>query len=238
MIAFLLASALAADPCEATCQRLSACLEDRSAAGLAQCQRECALLPLTAEAHRAIQQAPDCATATSLLAMAMMNPSALAGAPPMASARPLAPAPALPSSSAGPAAPTTSAGPSACPRPTEDAQALQLFTGTAWCHYGYTGATETKERYVLAADGRFQGRTGNETVRTGQNTNMYGEVYQTFGAWGGGGEQYAGCWQYAGGRLAFSADGRTWAPGVTSLSRNSNGYPILTFEGKEYFTCD
>lgn len=243
MIVLLLAPALAADPCEATCQKLSACLEDRSAAGLAQCRRECAQLPLGAEAHRSIQQAPDCVTATSLLAMAMMNPSALPGATAPPTAAPSAPAAPLPAAvtappSASPSTPAPASGPGPCPRPTEDAQALQLFTATAWCFYGYSGATETKERYVLAADGRFQGRTGSETVRTGQNTNMYGEVVQTFGAWGGGGEQLAGCWQFSGGRLAFSPDGRSWAPGATALSRNSNGYPILTFEGKEYFTCD
>lgn len=243
MLVLLFASARAADPCEATCQRLSACLEDHSAAGIAQCQRECAPLPLGAETHRSIQQAPDCVTATGLLAMAMMNPSALAGAAAPPTAAPTAPAAPLPAAVSAPLPPSPSTpaptgGPGPCPRPTEDAQVLQLFTATAWCSYGYGGATETKERYVLAADGRFQGRTGSETVRTGQNTNMYGEVQQTFGAWGSGVEQLAGCWQYSGERLAFSADGRTWAPGATALGRNSNGWPILTFEGKEYFTCD
>jgi len=37
--------------------------------------------------------------------------------------------------------------------------------------------------------------------------------------------------------LLISADGTTWQPLSLQITQNSNGYPIVTADGKEYSQC-
>jgi hypothetical protein len=41
-----------------------------------------------------------------------------------------------------------------------------------------------------------------------------------------------------GNSLQVSGDGAQWAPVNLSVSRNSNGYPIITADGTEYMQCN
>lgn len=121
---------------------------------------------------------------------------------------------------------------------TADAQMVQMFTQTAWCHFSYSGGTERNERVVMTMDGRIASNSRSETSHSGTNTNQYGEQTQ---AWGtasasAGGDQ--GCWKVLNGQLQLSSDGVNWQPVPTQVTQNSNGYPIVNAGGKEYATCN
>jgi hypothetical protein len=125
---------------------------------------------------------------------------------------------------------------------TADAQMVQLFTQTAWCHFSYSGTsgggTERNERVVMTMDGRIVSGSKSESSYSGTNSNQYGDQTQ---AWGtasanAGGDQ--GCWKVLNGQLQLSSDGASWQAVPTQVTQNSNGYPIVNAGGKEYSSCN
>lgn len=124
----------------------------------------------------------------------------------------------------------------------QDAQLAQLLSQSAWCHYSYSGTTgggtEKKERIVLSMDGRAVSNGSSESSYSGDNRNQYGDQTQTWGAGGAAQSGNQGCWKVQGGQLQLSSDGVQWAAVPTSVTQNSNGYPIVNAGGKEYASCN
>jgi len=126
-----------------------------------------------------------------------------------------------PAAKAAPAAP---AGGSA-----QDAQVAQFLSGNAWCAFSYNQRTgsSSKERVVFRRDGIVVQQTGGESYNSGPNGSVAGQ------SWGGNQAR----WRTRNGQLELSQDGVNWAPQVLNVTRNSNGYPIINANGKEYMQC-
>lgn len=89
------------------------------------------------------------------------------------------------------------------------------------------GATTT-ERVVFSRDGRVVSRTQRESAVNNSEGSYYGNSTD--------GEQ--GFWRVQNGNLMLSADGMNFQPAPITVTRNSNGYPIITTGGKEYNQCN
>ena len=117
----------------------------------------------------------------------------------------------------------------------QDQQIAQLLLSSPWCYFNYTsvpgssssGRTNT-ERVVFQRDGTGVQSTGGESYYS----NPYGSSAGQ--ATGGQGFQ----WRVQGGMLVISGDGAQWQQIPLQITRNSNGYPIVTAGGKEYATCN
>lgn len=110
-----------------------------------------------------------------------------------------------------------------------DSQLAQLLTRNAWCGFIYnqrTG-TSTSERVVFHSNGTVVQTSGRETYNSGPNGTVAGQY--------GGGQQ--GRWKVANGMLQLSEDGVNWSPQPLQVTQNSNGYPIIKSNGKEYMIC-
>jgi hypothetical protein len=111
----------------------------------------------------------------------------------------------------------------------QDAQIEQILLSSPWCYMRYSqtlGSTST-ERGVFYRDGRLVVQTGHEMVSSGQHGTAYGS--------GSGGAVYR--WRVSNGDLHLSENGGPFNPAGLRITQNSNGYPILTVDGKEYSQC-
>ncbi|MDZ4863290.1 MAG: hypothetical protein SGJ01_07570 [Gemmatimonadota bacterium] len=146
---------------------------------------------------------------------------------------PPAPNPAGPVATAPP--PGRSPAPAASGGTPQDQQLRQLLLSSPWCSFSYSqtsGSTHTSHN-VFYADGRLAVNTNYEggTVNPsgGGNTATGSVATQTQG-----GTMIQ--WQVQGGQLYLdSGQGMQLAP--MTVTRNSNGYPIITADGKEYSQC-
>jgi hypothetical protein len=112
----------------------------------------------------------------------------------------------------------------------QDAQLQQLLLSSPWCYMRYSqtlGSTST-ERAQFFPDGRLQVQSNYEMVSSGRNGTAYGS--NSGGAW------YR--WQVENGDLQIAEQGGAFAPAGLRVTRNSNGYPILNANGKEYSMCN
>jgi hypothetical protein len=110
-----------------------------------------------------------------------------------------------------------------------DSQLAQFLTRNPWCGFTYnqhTG-TSTSERVVFYGNGTVVQTSGRETYNSGPNGTVAGQH--------GGGQQ--GRWKVANGVLHLSQDGVNWSPQPLQVTQNSNGYPIIKSDGKEYMVC-
>lgn len=172
---------------------------------------------------------PNMATAAELR---FTRTSAVATAPPAPAAPPAPPASGR--ARTGPAAPPA---PPAAPSGTaQDQQLRQLLLSSPWCSFSYSqtsGSTSTS-RNVFHPDGRLSvntNREGGTVNQYGGSSTPSGSVYSQ--SQGGG----TIGWQVRGGQLYLDAgDGFQQVP--LSVSRNSNGYPIIKADGKEYSQCN
>jgi len=117
----------------------------------------------------------------------------------------------------------------------EERQIAQLLTGNQWCTMTYSGVvgstsgTTRYERLVFRADGTGTRRTSTEW----SNSNDAGAA----AGQGSGGSAFT--WRLDGSVLVSSTDGgASWVRTPMRFSRNSNGYPIITANGKDYAICD
>lgn len=127
--------------------------------------------------------------------------------------------------SPSPASPTPNAGGSPA-----DQQLSQLLVSSPWCYMRYSqqmGSTTT-ERVVFSRDGRVVSRTQRESAVNNREGSYYGNSTD--------GEQ--GFWRVENGSLMLSADGQNFQPAPMTVTRNSNGYPIINTGGKEYSRCN
>jgi hypothetical protein len=106
----------------------------------------------------------------------------------------------------------------------------KLLLSSPWCWFYYNqhaGTTRT-ERVVFRADGTWSSGASSELYSSGAaGTGVVGSNR------GGGGR-----WKAAGGRLLMAEGGAPLEDAGLSVTRNSNGYPILKSDGKEYSQCD
>jgi hypothetical protein len=130
---------------------------------------------------------------------------------------------------AAPAGPPASA-PAAGLAPTPaDRQLADLLISSVWCNLQYSqqmGAT-TVERVVFGRDGRIASRTQRESAVNNSQGSYYGL----------GTDAVQGWWRVRGAQLQLSQDGQAYAAVPLNVSRNSNGYPIITTNNKEYYQC-
>lgn len=123
-----------------------------------------------------------------------------------------------------------------------DAQLRQLLLSGPWCHFSYAGGsyggTTKQERVVFRADGTLTHSGGAESSYSGQENNQYGDSTGNWGAWGGNRQATSARWQLKGGVLGLTEDGANWEFIALQVSRNSEGWPIINADGKEYFRCD
>ncbi|HVX88842.1 MAG TPA: hypothetical protein VG940_07950 [Gemmatimonadales bacterium] len=122
--------------------------------------------------------------------------------------------------------------PETAPRPAsgQDAQIERILLSSPWCYMRYSqtlGSTNT-ERGVFYRDGRLVVGTGHEMVSSGANGTVYGS--------GSGGAEYR--WRVQNGDLWLSEAGGPFNPTGLRITQNSNGYPILNVDGKEYSQCN
>ncbi len=138
-------------------------------------------------------------------------------------------------------APTGPPGGPAAGGSVQDRQLTQLLLGSPWCSFSYSqtsGATNSS-RNVFLPDGRLQtssnyeggtvNQQGGGTVNLGGGAT--GSVYSQ--SQGGGTAR----WRVQGGQLHLDV-GAGWQVIALQVTRNSNGYPIITADGKEYSQCN
>ncbi|MEZ4219868.1 MAG: hypothetical protein R3B13_02995 [Polyangiaceae bacterium] len=133
-------------------------------------------------------------------------------------------------------------GPASCPAAQQD-QLAQLLASSPWCNFSYSGTsngsgTTGQERVVFATDGRFTSSSSRESSYSGTGTDQYGNTTNAWGANGSNSNSEQGCWRTEGTTLHLSPDGNQWGATPVSVSHNSNGYPIITANGKEYSQCN
>ncbi|MFM8552656.1 MAG: hypothetical protein ACKOCD_10200 [Nitrospiraceae bacterium] len=128
------------------------------------------------------------------------------------------------------AASTAQAG-SQTPADAQSAQLSQLLLSSAWCSFSYnktTGASH-QARVQFHPNGNWSAGSRGETYSNGPNGSVAGQHD------GGGG----GRWAVQQGQLFMSNPPET--PSLTpvglTIKHNSNGYPILMADGREYSQC-
>ncbi len=134
---------------------------------------------------------------------------------------------------AAPGARGGSGGPTA--RTAEERQIAQLLVSHEWCTMTYSGVvgstsgTTRYERLIFRRDGTGTRRESSESY-TSTEAGIAG---------GQGSRGYAVLWRLDGSVLVSSGDGgASWVRTPMRFSRNSNGYPIITANGKDYAICD
>lgn len=111
-------------------------------------------------------------------------------------------------------------------------QLSQLLLSSAWCHLRYNQAAGTSHTTKIRfnADGSWSDFSEHDIYIS----NNLGSAQSTSNS------QSAGQWAVKGGQLYMSNPPETpgLAPVPLSITRNSNGYPIITADGREYSMCN
>lgn len=111
-------------------------------------------------------------------------------------------------------------------------QLSQLLMSSAWCWLKYASGNTYQERIVFSANGTWSSNKESEIY----GSNQYaGTSAHSVGASGSQGQ-----WTVKGGQLYLSDPPETpqLVPVPLQITRNSNGYPIITADGKEYSQCN
>jgi len=114
----------------------------------------------------------------------------------------------------------------------------QVLLANDWCSFSYSGGGggygstgsyghSSKSRVHLSPDGTISRRSGSDN----HSSNQYGSMASQ-GDSGDGGR-----WQVRGGVLYLSSGDAPLQPVNLSITRNSNGSPILKADGVEYMRC-
>lgn len=109
-------------------------------------------------------------------------------------------------------------------------QLSQLLTSSAWCYLRFANGNTSTERIVFSRDGTWSNNKESEIY--GRN-DYAGTSAHSVGNSGGGGQ-----WTVKGGQLYFGEGGGELQPVALQITRNSNGYPIITADGREYSQCN
>lgn len=119
--------------------------------------------------------------------------------------------------------------PKTAPAPAAGEPLAQLLISSPWCSFSYANGTTRTSRVLFLPDGTWSAGSNRETQWSGPNGSLYGQ--------NASGE--AGRWTVKGGQLLMSAPPETpeLTPVPVNVTKNSNGYPIVTADGKEYSQC-
>jgi hypothetical protein len=111
----------------------------------------------------------------------------------------------------------------------QDQQISRLLLSSAWCSFRYSqvSGTSSTQRVQFFPDG---------TVAQGSNTETYSSGRAGTVAGQHAGNQ-RGRWRVQAGALMLSEDGVSWSATPLQITQNSNGYPIVRADGKEYSQC-
>ncbi len=112
----------------------------------------------------------------------------------------------------------------------DSGQLAALLTSSPWCSFTYnkiSGASK-QERIVFRPNGTWGSGSRAESYSSGQ----YGSAAGQRDSAGGG------RWEARGARLFLSEGSASLEDAGLSVTRNSNGYPILRSGKKEYSQCD
>jgi hypothetical protein len=108
----------------------------------------------------------------------------------------------------------------------------KLLLSSAWCsfHYNKVSGSSSQTRYVYTADGQWAKKGRSETYSSGYGGTVSGQ-YDSGDA---------GQWKTEKNQLyLLSKDtgGQWFGPVPLTITKNSNGYPIITSNGTEYMMC-
>lgn len=109
-------------------------------------------------------------------------------------------------------------------------QLSALLLSSPWCHFRYNkiSGSSHQERVVFRRDGTWGSGARGESYSSGPAGTVSGQSDSSSG----------GRWQAKGATLLMSTGGGPLEDTGLSISRNSNGYPILKTGNKEYASCD
>lgn len=110
-------------------------------------------------------------------------------------------------------------------------QLSQLLLSSAWCSFSYNkiSGTTTQTRVQYFANGTWSAGGQRETYNSGPNGTVSGQTNNTNG----------GLWEVRNGQLWGSYGSAPLQPVQPfSVTRNSNGYPIINSLGVEYSMCN
>ncbi len=130
-----------------------------------------------------------------------------------------------------PSQPPTAQAPTAATA--QDQQLIQLLLSSKWCSFSYSGVSGTSSGRSTTESFLFM-QNGTALVETGGESYYGGDAGSVAGQRGASGQLR---WRVNNGELSLSTDGTTWQTVDLRVSYNSNGYPILNADQKEYAQC-
>lgn len=118
---------------------------------------------------------------------------------------------------------------SAVKAPSGKDKLTELLLSSPWCHFRYNKSADTtrQERVVFRRDGTWDSGSRGEIYSSGAAGTAHVQSDAASG----------GRWSVKGSVLLLSQGGGPLEDAALSVSRNSNGYPILNAGGKEYSSC-
>jgi hypothetical protein len=124
--------------------------------------------------------------------------------------------------------------PKAAPPPSKAGgdQLSKLLVSSNWCHLRYSNGNSYQQKVHFGQDGRWQDFSEGSIHSNSQYTNTIASSVSN--------SQTGGQWTVKGGQLYMSFPPQTPDLRAVPLTvvRNSNGWPILTADGKEYSMCN
>ncbi|MBI3549884.1 MAG: hypothetical protein HY078_12680 [Elusimicrobia bacterium] len=105
----------------------------------------------------------------------------------------------------------------------------KLLLSSPWCyfHYNKVSGTSRQQRVVFRDDGTWGSGRRSESYSSGAYGTVSGQTDSADG----------GRWKTKSGRLFLSEGGGELQDVGLTVTKNSNGYPILKADGKEYSQC-
>ncbi|PZR10467.1 MAG: hypothetical protein DI536_19680 [Archangium gephyra] len=119
--------------------------------------------------------------------------------------------------------------PAATEQPARNDELSRLLLSSNWCWLRYANGNSYTQKVHFAPNGTWQDFSESDIYVSNPNV-----VAQATGNRSGGGQ-----WQVKNGQLWLSSpDSPQLQPVQLSVTRNSNGYPIINADGREYSMCN
>ncbi len=111
-------------------------------------------------------------------------------------------------------------------------QISRLLMSSAWCsfHYNQHTGSSSSERFAFFANGTWSTGARGETYNSGANGTVSGQTDSAGG----------GRWEVREGQLWMATYQNPVLQPLVGwrVTQNSNGYPIINYNGKEYSSCN
>ncbi|MFT3711782.1 MAG: hypothetical protein QM817_29440 [Archangium sp.] len=115
------------------------------------------------------------------------------------------------------------------PQPAGNDQLSRLLLSSNWCWLRYSNGNSYTQKVHFNANGTWSDNSESDIY-----SNNYGTVAQATGNRTNGGQ-----WAVKGGQFYLSSpENPQLVPVPLNITRNSNGYPIITANGREYSMCN